>query len=71
MTEKIARQIWYDNQLYRKVEWSYPFGYGHDEFLVATASVEYEDWTFMINDASDYVFYITPDGTTGQFLSEL
>lgn len=71
MTETIARRLWYDNQLYRKVEWSYPFGYGHDEFLDATASVEYEDWTFMINDASDYVFYMTPDGRTGQFLSEL
>lgn len=71
MTETIARRLWYDNQLYRKVEWGYPFGYGHDKFLVATASVEYEDWTFMINDASDYVFYITPDGRTGQFLSEL
>lgn len=71
MTERIARQLWYDNQLYRKVEWSYPFGYEHDEFLVATASVEHEDWTFMVNDASDYVFYITPDGTTGQFLREL
>lgn len=68
MTETIARQLWYDKQLYRQVEWSYPFGYGHDEFLVATASVDYEDWTFMINDASDYVFYIAPDGTTGQFL---
>lgn len=68
MTEKIARQLWYDKQLYRQVEWSYPFGYEHDEFLVATASIEYEDWTFMINDASDYVFYISPDGKTGQFL---
>lgn len=69
MMEKIARSLWNDNQLYRKVEWSYPFGYEYDEFLVATASVEYEDWVFMINDVSDYVFFITPDGRTGQFLN--
>lgn len=69
MMEKIARSLWNDNQLYRKVEWSYPFGYEHDEFLVATASVEYEDWVFMINDVSDYIYFITPDGRTGQFLN--
>ena len=25
MTETIARRLWYDNQLYRKVEWELSF----------------------------------------------
>ena len=64
----IARSIWYDNELYKKVEWHYPVGDVPDEFFIATGIVEFEDWCFMIDDASDYVRYLTPSGRSGEFL---
>lgn len=42
--DAIARSIWYDNELYKKVEWHYPVGDIPDEFFMATGIVEYEDW---------------------------
>ena len=68
--EELAKQIWNSEELYKQIYWEYPEGYDTDEWQSAFGRVEFNDWIFTLNDSSDYIHFIAPNGEDGDFLNQ-